>query len=135
MQKKNESKRVVQKAEFRLLDIKKEDHMTFNELTDWYLNLDRVKGLKSYWRIKVALDNFNSVFGRDLVSSVKPTDLENYQAKRKTEGKADTTIDQEPGAIKSAVYKAVDNELLSGEILRRFKRVKKMLKAGSNKRG
>jgi integrase len=124
----------VHKAENRLLDVKKEDRMTFNQLASWYLNLDKVKGLKSCWRIKLSLDQFNSAFGDRLVSSVKPLDLENYQAQRKAAGKADATIDQEIGSIKSAVYKAVDNEILSGEIYRRFKRVKKMLKAGSNKK-
>ena len=36
-----DSKRKVQKKENRLLDIKAESKMTFQELTDWYLSLKR----------------------------------------------------------------------------------------------
>ena len=131
---KAESKRVVQRAEKRILDIKKEDRMTFNQLAEWYLGLEKVKNLASYWRIELALNKFNSVFGNDLVSSIQPADLENYQARRKAEGLADATIDQEIGAAKSLIYKAFDNDMISGEILKKFKRIRKLLKAGSNKR-
>jgi hypothetical protein len=37
-----EGKRKTQKRENRLLDIKPDSKMTFNELTDWYLNLEKV---------------------------------------------------------------------------------------------
>jgi len=120
------SKRVVQKAENRILDIKQDTRMTFNELAEWYLNLERVKALSSFWRVEMALRKFNSEFGDVIVSQIKPADLENYQMKRKNEGKADATVDQETGAAKTMIIKGFDNGLISGDTLRVFKAVKKL---------
>ena len=128
------SKRVVQKAENRILDIKQDTRMTFNELAEWYLNLERVKVLSSFWRVELALKKFNSEFGDFIVSQIKPADLENYQMKRKKEGRADATVDQETGAAKTMIIKGFDNGLISGDTLRVFKAVKKLLKGNSNAR-
>jgi hypothetical protein len=122
------SKRVVQKKENKIFDIKADTKMTSQELTEWYLGLEKVKALSSYWRLKIALQRFNSVFGNMIVRNIKPADLENYQVRRKEEGRADNTIDHEIGAAKTMVFKAFDNDMVSGETLKTFKRVKKMLK-------
>jgi integrase len=129
-----EAKRKVQKAENRILDIKKESTMTFQELSEWYLNLEKVKALSSYWLIKLSLKKFNSVFGQQKVLTIKPVDLENYQAKRAKAGKAPGTIDHEIGKTKTMILKAFDNGMVSGETLRTFKKVKKTLKKGSDVR-
>ena len=129
-----DGKRRSQKRENRIFDIKPEAKMTFHELAEWYLGLEKVKALASYWRIKIALERFNSEFGEVVVSQTKPADLENYQAMRKREGRADNTIDSEIGAAKTMVFKAFDNDLVGGETLRTFKRVKKMLKRNANAR-
>ena len=128
------SKRVVQKKENKIFDIKPDTKMTFNELAEWYLDLEKVKALSSYWRVKLSLDKFNSEFGDVIVSQIKSADLENYQAKRKAEGKADATIDQEVGSAKTMIFKAFDNDMLSGDTLKAFKVVKKLLKGSANAR-
>ena len=128
------SKRVVQKVENKIFDIKPDAKMTFQELTDWYLGLEKVKALSSYWRVKLSLDKFNSEFGNVIVRQITPVDLENYQAKRKKEGKADATIDQEVGAAKTMVNKAFDNNLVSGDTLKAFKVVRRLLKVNANAR-
>jgi len=89
--------------------------MTFNELTEWYVGLEKVKALKSYWRVRVSLDKFNSEFGNSIVGKIKPLDLENYQAKRISEGKAAATIDQEVGAARTMIIKAFNNDLVGGD--------------------
>ena len=71
------------------------EKMTFTELAEWYLNLNPVKKLASYGRIKGALANFNKVLGDRIVSSLKPLDLEDYQDKREEAGRAPATIDME----------------------------------------
>ena len=55
--------------------------------------------------------------------------MEDYRAKRKKEGKANLTIDQEVGSAKTAINKAFDDDdgLVSGDTLKRFKKVKKYL--------
>jgi len=129
-----ESKRKVQKRENRIFDIKAETKMTFSELTKWYLDLEKVKTLAYYPTLKICLDRVNEEFGTRIVSDIKPADLENYQARRKRQGKADQTIDQEIGAAKAMINKAFDNDLVGGETLKAFKRVRKMLKRNSNAR-
>lgn len=56
------AKRTVQRREKRILEMLPESTMTFQELTDWDLELKTVKKLKSYVRVKQALNNFNAVF-------------------------------------------------------------------------
>jgi hypothetical protein len=129
-----DSKRKVQKRENRILDIKTESQMTFQELTNWYLDLEKVKSRAYYPTLKICLDRFNEDFASRIVGQIKPMDLENYQPKRKKQGRADHTIDQEVGAAKAMINKAFDNDLIGGEPLRAFKRVKRMLKRNSNAR-
>ena len=128
------SKRVVQKKENKIFDIKPDANMTFNELAKWYLELEKVKALSSYWVIELSLKKFNSEFGNIIVSQIKPVDLENYQARKKAKGKADATIDHEIGAAKTMIFKAFDNDMVSGDTLKTFKVVKKLLKGSSNAR-
>lgn len=131
-----ESKYNVCKKENRLevFERRPEATMTLKELSEWYLKLEKVRALKSYWRVVYALDNFNKALGHMVVKKITSVDLENYQAARKAEGKADATIDQEIGAAKSVINKAFENDLVSGKVLRTFKSVGKMLKPRANKR-
>ena len=57
------SKKRVDKKENRMFDVKKDTKMTFNELTDWYLKLEKVKELASYDTICINMRKFNDVFG------------------------------------------------------------------------
>jgi integrase len=111
-----------------------ESQMTFDELTEWYLDLASVQSLASYDIIKIKLDIFNAEFGNRLISDIKPVDLENYQAKRQKEGKAPATIDQEVRKVKAMVFKAFDNDLVGGDAIKTFKRTRKLLKPGSDVR-
>ena len=124
----------VQKWEKRIFDILPESNMTFNELTEWYLGLATVKNLASYSTIEICLGKFNSELGNKIVSEIKPIDLENYQLKRKKEGKADHTIDSEIGTVRTMLNKAFDNDKIGGESLRSFKKIKKLLKRNANAR-
>jgi len=129
-----EGKRRSQKRENRIFDIKPEAKMTFNELTEWFLGLEKVKFLAYYPTLQICLKKFNSEFGNVIVNRIKAADLENFQAKRKAAGLADSTIDQEVGAARTMIYKAFDNDLVGGDPLKVFKRVKKVLKRNANAR-
>lgn len=129
-----EGKRRSQKRENRIFDIKPDTKMTFNELTEWYLGLEKVKALSSYWLAELSLKKFNSVFGNIIVSRIKPADLENYQAMRRKKGLADATIDHEIGKAKTVVFKAFENDLVGGDTLKSFKVVKKLLKRNADAR-
>jgi len=128
------SKRVVQKAENRILDIKQDTKMTFNEITKWYLDLEKVKALASYKTIEIYLNKFNKELGKKIVGSIKLMALENLQAKRKKEGLKPKTIDDEINYAKTVIIKAFNNDMVGGDVLKTFQRVKPLLKRNMNAR-
>ena len=129
-----EGKRRSQKRENRIFDVKPESKMTFSELTEWFLGLEKVKTLAYFPTLSINLKKFNSEFGEVVISQIKPMDLENYQAKRKAAGRSDSTVDQEIAAVRNMINKAFDNDLVSGDTLKTFKRVKKLLRGNANAR-
>lgn len=129
-----DGKRRVQKRENRIFDMLPESNMTFQELTDWYLGLKTVKKLKSYTRIKQALNNFNQTFASMIVGNIKPVYLENYQEDREGRGRAPATIDMEISIAKTMIIKAFDNDMVDGRVLKAFRSVKRKLKKGDNAR-
>ena len=58
-----DAKRKVQKRENRIFDIKPETKMTFKELSNWYLGLEKVRSMAYFPTLKIYLKKFNSVFG------------------------------------------------------------------------
>jgi len=108
--------------------------ITFNELRDWFLDLEKVKGFASYRQICVGLSRFCSVYGEKQVNHLKKNDLENLQIMRKNEGLADATVDDEIGYVRTMVINAFDNDIVGGEPLKAFKRTKKLLKRNANAR-
>ena len=128
------SKREVQKKEKRLFDMVPESETTFCELAEWYQSLPKVKKLRSYKRVEIALSNFNSVFGTRLVGDIKLADLEAYQEKRFGEGLSPATVDMEITIAKTMVTKAFDNEKVGGDALKAFRTIGKTLKKGANAR-
>ena len=129
-----DGKRRGQKREHRIFEMLPEAKLTFKELTGWYLELPAVKKLKSRDRLQICLANFNDLFGSRVVNTIKSEDLEGYQAKRAEDGRAPATIDMELTEAKAVINKAFENDKVDGRILKVFKRVKRVLKAGSNAR-
>ena len=127
-------KKMSQKREGRLFDVKADTKMTFEKLTAWYLNLEKVKNKAYFPTIKFNLASFNNVFGQHILLTIQPVDLENYQETGKKEGYSDSYIDQQIGAARTMVNKAFDNDKVSGDVLRAFKKVEKLLKKNSNAR-
>jgi integrase len=129
-----DGKKKTQKKEGKLFDIKDDAKMTFSELTEWYLDLEKVKALASYDTIRISITKFNNVFGNTIIAKVTPADLENYQAVRLKAGLAPATIDHEIGKTRTMISKAFDNRKISGETMRTFKTVKNLLKKRSDVR-
>jgi len=128
------AKRVVQKAEGTLMDVKEDSRMTFNELTEWYLSLEKTKALASAYTVSNAIRKFNLEFGKRIISSVKLAELENYQEKRRKAGAADGTIDHEIGKTKAMINRAFDNGMISADTMRAFKAVKQLVKGNADAR-
>jgi integrase len=129
-----DGKRKVQKRENRIFDILPENKISFQELTEWYLNLESVKMIRSLRRVRAALNNFNDVFGNTLTGNIKPKDLENYQVQRERQKASYATIDMEISIAGTVVNKAFDNDKVDGRVLKAFRKVKRKLKPGSNAR-
>jgi len=106
--------------------------MTFNELTEWYLDQPDRKSKKFYKTIQYNLNSFNHDFGSTIIGYLRPIDLKNYQSKRKSEGKSDSYIDQEIGAARTMIRMVYDNDIISLEPVMVFSKVKKLLKKNSN---
>jgi integrase len=129
-----EGKRRSQKRENRIFDMLPEAKMTILELSEWYLSLAKIQTLAYYDILRIYLNKFNSELGHLVVSQIKPVDLENLQAKRKAQGYAESTIDREIGAARGMVNKAFDNDMVGGDTLKVFKKIRKLLKRNCNVR-
>jgi integrase len=130
-----EGKRKAQRYENpRILERLPEDHWTFRKLTGWYLELEKIKATRYYNTLLINFKNLNADFGDMLISQLKPIHLENYQAKRKRAGKSDAYIDYEIGAGRAMVNKAFENDMVSGETVKVFRRVKRLLRPNANAR-
>lgn len=129
-----DSKKKVLKKEKKLFNILESSKLTFQELTDWYIENSSVKKLSSYVRLKIGLNRFNEVFGDSLISNLKYTDLQDYQNKRTTQGIKPATIDYEISVTKTMLTTAYYDELIDGSVLLSFNRLKRKLIKGSNAR-
>jgi integrase len=129
-----DGKRRGQKKEGRIFDMLPDSKITFAKLTEWYFQLEKVNALKSVDTVKVYINKFNKIFGDTFVSDIQPTDLENLQARRRREGLKDKSIDDEINYVKTMVIKGFDNAKISGDTLRVFRRVNKLLKGHANAR-
>jgi integrase len=129
-----EGKRRSQIRENRIFEVIPEAKMTLNELSTWYLALKSVQKLRSFDRIKGALGQVNAVMGDRIVGSIKPIDLEEYQNKRIEDRKAPATVDMDISIVKTMVFKAFENDMIGGNTIKAFKKVKKLLKRNSNVR-
>jgi integrase len=129
-----EGKRRSQKRENRFFDMLPESKMTFDELAKWYLGQTSVESLGSFDRVKGALKNFNDVFGDFQINEIRQTDLEDYQLRRKKQGRAAATIDMEIKYAQTAVIKAYDNDLINGRCIKAFRKTKRLLEKGANVR-
>lgn len=129
-----DGKRRVQKRENRIFDMLPESKLTFNELTGWYTELPDVKKIASYDRLKQALNNFNTVFGKQEAGTIKPEQLKRYQSTREGQGYAPATIDMEISIAKSMVKEAFNNDKVDGRVLKAFMSIKRKLSRGDNAR-
>jgi integrase len=129
-----EGKRRAQKREGRFFEMLPETKKTFNQLVEWYLNLESVKALASYEEIVSKLEKFNAKFGTWKVGSITAADLKNYQASLKADGLKPGTIDHDIGKVKTMVNAAFIDGKVGASTYRAFKATKKALVKGSDVR-
>ena len=103
-----------------------ESKITVKELCDWYLGLASVKRLASFKRLGYSLANTIGALGDRPCHSLKPVDIENYQAARITAGLKAVTVDYEVTTLKIVIKKAFDNDLIGGDVFKAFRGIKKI---------
>lgn len=128
------SKRVVQKKEGKIFDIKEDDQKTFKEFSDWYLEQEDIMSAPSYRVIEIRLNKLNGEIGHRIVSDIQPSELKNFRAKQEKEGLSDAYIDDLIGAGKAVINRAFSDGKVGVDTLRKWKSVKKVLSAGDNAR-
>jgi integrase len=90
-----------------------------------------VKALSSYARVKIALNNFNAVFGSRVAGTVERSEIEDFFQKRVSGGIAPSTASVELGIVKGLVSKAFDNNKVGERVFKAFRKVKPMARRGS----
>lgn len=129
-----DAKRKVQKKENRHFEMIPESDTTFEELSKWYLDLEYIKDLKMYEVLKLHIKIWNEQFGGFQVNRIKSSSIKNFQVKLLKTGKSRSYIDQIVGTARAIVNRAFEDDMLSGDCLRPFKKVKKLLKKNANAR-
>jgi integrase len=107
---------------------------TFGDLVTWFQGQEKIKALSYFIAIKAHLKLFNAALGNRLVTSLMPSDLENLQVRLKDDGYSPSYIDQVIDTARYMVTKALDNDLIGGDCLKPFRKIKGVLKRGANSR-
>ncbi|MBW2005776.1 MAG: tyrosine-type recombinase/integrase, partial [Deltaproteobacteria bacterium] len=122
------------KREKKLFDMPPDTEITFQELSEQYLDQEDIKGAASYRIIGQRLNKLYTAVGDKIVADIQPRDLTNYRARCEKEGLADSYIDDIIGVGKTVINWAFENRLVSSDTLRNFKAVKKTMSVGDNAR-
>lgn len=129
-----DGKRKVQKKENRIFEMIPESEISFSELTKWYVELESVRALAMYQVQCIHLKVWNETFGPIYVNRLKLSGIQNFQAKHLKSGKSRSYVDQIVGSARTMIIKAFEDDMISGDCLRPFKKTKKLLKKNANAR-
>jgi integrase len=111
-----------------------ESNATFEELSHWYLELESVKRLSWIKNIEVHIKHWKKEFGGLQVNQLKKSSIINFQSKMLETGKARAYIDYITGTAYAMINRAFEDDMISCDCLRPFKKVKKLLKKNANAR-
>ncbi|HOM27248.1 MAG TPA: hypothetical protein PKV21_07060 [bacterium] len=98
--------------EGKYLEIKRNEKIKFEELTQTYLNKYSRINKKSFRRDITSIKNLNTYFKGKYIYEIKGIDIENYKTKRINEGVKCSTINRELGCLRAMLNKAVEWGLL-----------------------
>lgn len=129
-----EGKRRGQKKEGRIFDMLPDSKKTFAELAEWFQGQDKTKTLSYFVAIQAHLKLFKAALGDRLANSIMPSDIENLQVRLKDDGYSASYIDQVVDTARYMATKALDNDLIGGDCLKPFRKIKAVLKRGANAR-
>jgi integrase len=120
-------KKLVERAEGRFLDKKKDDRICFDQLAKWYLTLPEVKAKKSFDRDARSIDKLTDFFKTRLISQITPSLITEYQSKRLTEksyrggNTKPATVNRETACLRTVFNKALRDGKLEKNPMRGVK--------------
>ena len=120
-------KRLVERAEGKLLDKKKGDKIRFDQLAKHYLSLPEVKSKKSFVRDERSIKKLESFFKTKLITSITPSLIGDYQSQRLAEksyrgGETKAaTVNREIACLKTMFNKAIRDGKLEKNPMRGVK--------------
>lgn len=123
----------AQKRENPFFDAK-DDSITFQELGEWYCGLLSVQKKKYFPTIIKRLKQWNITFGNKSIIKLRKSDIENYQASMKDAGLASATIDGRVSIAQMIVQAAIDDDRISGDCIKPFRKIKRLLRGNDNAR-
>ncbi len=120
-------KRLVERAEGKLLDRKKGDNVRFDQLAKHYLSLPEVKSKKSFVRDEGSIKKLEGFFKTKLITSITPSLIGDYQSQRLAEksyrgGETKAaTVNREIACLKTMFNKAIRDGKLEKNPMRGVK--------------
>jgi len=120
-------KRLVERAEGKLLDRKKGDKVRFDQLAKHYLSLPEVKSKKSFVRDERSIKKLEGFFKTKLITSITPSLIGDYQSQRLAEksyrggNTKPATINREIACLKTMFNKAIRDGKLEKNPMRGVK--------------
>lgn len=120
-------KRLVERAEGKLLDRKKGDKIRFEQLAKHYLSLPEVKAKKSFIRDERSARKLEDFFRTKLIASITPSLIGEYQSQRLAEksyrggNTKPATINREIACLKTMFNKAIRDGKLEKNPMRGVK--------------
>jgi len=100
------SKRKVQIAEGKFLDISKQPKTRFKDFASEYLNFSKTNK-RSWLRDRTSIRHLKAVFGSRYLSDITPLMIEHYKAKRKDQVRP-ATVNRELACMKHMFTKAIE---------------------------
>lgn len=128
-----EGKRRGQKREGRIFDMLPDTKKTFSELSAWFMELDRIKRLAFFKGIRRHVDLLNETFGNRQISKLTREELQGFQANLR-QRYSPSYIDQITDTAKWMITEALDSEIVGGDLLKPFRKLKGLLRKGANAR-
>jgi integrase len=120
-------KRLVERAEGKLLDRKKGDKVRFDQLVKYYLSLPEIKAKKSFIRDERSVNKLEDFFKTKPITLITPALISEYQSQRSLEKSyrggvtKPATINREIACLKTLFNKAIRDGKLEKNPMRGVK--------------
>jgi integrase len=129
-----EGKRRGQIHENRIFDILPDSKKTFGDLALWFLQNEKIKSLAFFKGLQSHIKLFNEIFGNKQIGQLTREELQGFQVSLKSRDYSNSYIDQIVDTARWMVTEALDSEIIGGDCLKPFRKLKGLLRKSANAR-